>query len=384
MQKEADGHISINELNKSTKEIRAMQNKLIQAVKNELVEVKKKGVKNLDLAKIGVIRSDATNKIKDTDLGKLIDEANHLIAEAKGSEIPRIVGEAGEGVVAAATYMAGNYGAKVTQQLLRDNLIVGKNRQQTVLQGFSSYVDLSQLERQFNNSYLEHGKKLWEHNKQSDTLIYTNGSQGTVDISIPLNPASDFAKDLGINEINASVKNYNDIDAHGIGAISGVPLLSIFMLINTNFVNHYLNLLGASGPPNLRDSLVAQRATGVIKHAVAARALTGARSKTYADKTADCLVVNNRKEKKVYVLSTYDLLRTIRSNYEKYASFEGIPTRLDNRWVGGEFGPAGNFWAPSEDAASTRITNLIAETHKFKIKMSLRPNTIREAAAKRK
>ena len=384
MQKEADGHISINELNKSTKEIRAMQNKLIQAVKNELVEVKKKGVKNLDLAKIGVIRSDATNKIKDTDLGKLIDEANHLIAEAKGSEIPRIVGEAGEGVVAAATYMAGNYGAKVTQQLLRDNLIVGKNRQQTVLQGFSSYVDLSQLERQFNNSYLEHGKKLWEHDTQSDTLIYTNGSQGTVDISIPLNPASDFAKDLGINEINASVKNYNDIDAHGIGAISGVPLLSIFMLINTNFVNHYLNLLGASGPPNLRDSLVAQRATGVIKHAVVARALTGARSKTYADKTADCLVVNNRKEKKVYVLSTYDLLRTIRSNYEKYASFEGIPTRLDNRWVGGEFGPAGNFWAPSEDAASTRITNLIAETHKFKIKMSLRPNTIREAAAKRK
>lgn len=364
-----DGKITEKELENYYKKINELKSNIISNL-----DIQSKELQQLnDYTRVGVIRSNSSLKDKDMPLGQAITAANNLIKEVKNSEIPMILGQVGEEFIAAITYMAANKGVQVTNQLIDDLTKQGKTKQQTTLSGFSAYVDLDELANSMGTS--DKGTHYWT--RQNNAIVSTNGSQGTVDITVSLSPESKLAQDLGLTDFNASIKNYNSIDSPshpGVNILSGAPLLSIFMLLNEDFINHYLNLMSVIGPPNVRDTAEADRATGVIKHAAAVRALAGIRSTTYNSAVSDCFVVNNKSEKRVYVISTTQLLRYIRSDFDKYLLFkEPLPRRFKNDWVGG-------FSKPDSASAVKRITNLLKEVHKYKIYLSLSPSAIRDAS----
>ncbi|WP_291627862.1 hypothetical protein [Clostridium sp.] len=114
-------------------------------------------------------------------------------------------------------------------------------------------------------------------------------------------------------------------DKHsGVSVISGAPLTSLLGLMNSNFSNHYLNYLAGNGI-SARDFKYGEN---VMKYILAVRGLSGARNAAFS-KLSQYFMVFSRKDKRVYVFTTSDLLDKISPNpgifYDDYASVTGMP-----------------------------------------------------------
>lgn len=249
-------------------------------------------------------------------------------------------------------------------------LVVGNNRQNLKMSGFDSGI----INADILVEALNEGKtspNTWSSSSQSSgelgngsTFTITlggAGSQETVDMSITLPEG----------ELNASIKNYKSIEGfynkalgkhEGIHIVSGYSVMSALMLVDTNFVNHYLNILASR--PGAKD--LVNEANTVLKQAVAVRALTGARNITNnITKLSEMLIVNDRSAQRVRVVPTAILFSKIFDKIDEYTLTKGLPTHVVSKWIGE---------GPNLDDAYLRITNLIATMHSFKLSMSLLPN----------
>lgn len=236
--------------------------------------------------------------------------------------------------------------------------VVGEKGSKQALAGISGdFVDKEALVTQISS-----GGAQWR--LEDGVIVSSRETQDTVDVEIEF---SEFNQLFGATEVRASIKNYFDITSQGskgVHTISQVPLISILNLINTDFGNHYLNLLATGANKSLLDG----EYTNTIKYAVAVRSLSGYRGDGSTNKLSDYFIVNSRAEGKIRVFSTSHLLEEITPFQGAFADdwveVTGLPKSLSNKKVGE---------VNSHSGAMQRITNILVEAHRYKLSMSLKP-----------
>ena len=207
------------------------------------------------------------------------------------------------------------------------------------------------------------------------------GAKGLIDIVI--NPTGDaqVQKKLGVSDVAASLKNYSNINAsygkdnsNGVSLIKSTPLLSILTDMDTVFVNHFLNLLGAhdnSGKKISIDKDKIMLGRREIKYAGAINGLVGRHGN---NRNNDILVVNDKATKRVYIMPVSKLVDnenalinaiTMKINPE----ISAFNTKL-NSW----YGKDANF--RSRALAQGRIGRYLATLYNSKLMMSLKPSGI--------
>ena len=230
----------------------------------------------------------------------------------------------------------------------------------------------------------------WEVNSEAGTLTYTptpgsHGGQGTIDISITPIEGTKLAEILGLNQLNVSLKNYStlysDQKYNGVSLVKDAPLLNILVtFLESDFVNHYLNLMGSHPFKNTEDY---ETATRVVQYATAVRGLLG------TQKNNNVLIANVRDKKTVYVIPVGELesaLNNDLSNIRSYISTKNLPPRSKiesfievakqkkgnnekafyyNNWHGEQ---------SDEMNAATRIAMYLTGIHAIKVSASLIPN----------
>lgn len=105
-------------------------------------------------------------------------------------------------------------------------------------------------------------------------IVDVIGSYSTTDLVITLPDDKQIFNELGLNGLNASLKNYNNIDGYrGVHVLSESPLLTGLNFVGIDFANHYLNLF-ASGRYN---SFAQDEYYDEMKRAYVVRGLLGMR-----------------------------------------------------------------------------------------------------------
>lgn len=254
------------------------------------------------------------------------------------------------------------------------------------------YVDMDALLKQISEDNKSHFYKKSQLNAGS--VEYSSNAAGTIDVILHKETINKILQDSGFNELAVSLKNYTDVSSsqsRGIHILSDTPLFNILtMYMETDFANHYLNLLGVSdeGIGQTLDGVPGQfeEATELLKYGIALRGLLG------MDKNVDMLLINERAAKKVYVLTRADIASTLGEaltsrNIGKYIKFSSqLPKRGDgwNPWVtiGQKSDPEHEFL--SKEGAKARITKFLAQMHAIKIGASILPAALTNIASYKK
>ena len=145
----------------------------------------------------------------------------------------------------------------------------------------------------------------------------------------------------------------------------------MLQLGDTDFVNHYLNLLVFT---NQNNQIKQQQYSAEVKFLAAVRALTGTRNLiNNITQHANSFIVNDRAKSRVLVYNTTDLLTQIektQANGYNVLTTSDLPRRLDNTALDGKY--------PDYDKAVKRITGLLAQLHAYKIHLSIRLTKVPE------
>lgn len=356
----------------------------IERIKKEILKIKRE-VKNDKTARIFFNDSN----IDSTSIKKVIQDMNNLIGYIRAPKAV-LLGEAGEyGTAALIALLADKINdTKVDFIDGIEEAVVGKNKSKTNFSNKIHNNGFINTEIFLSNTNIRKTKKgiQFYNNYTTDengNVISVRGSQDTVDISVNIN-GSKLSKELGLNEINASIKNYSDAE-NKIKIISGTNLLSILTILYTPFINHYLNMITTHVEYNYKNNTRAKKLTDVdfqnqwenynslIKFTVAMRALSGIRNDVIDinKKNSDFFIVNDRTKKRFFVVDTYTLLKRIEKNVDDSMDFtsNSIPVfgRTQNKWVNANDRATG---------AERRITNIISKLHRRKISASLKPGVL--------
>lgn len=356
----------------------------LQSIRNGIVNQINSGKGKVDVSSMQAMREQLNTQIRQLN-GIISHKAGHGLVSIAGHEdlfqsiretiksiqgpTNKDLGDLGELFVAYMISAAAGILSDNIQNIISQlkNAIVGGQGQKTVLSGFGNGVSMSMLVQELNKGKDENIKSSNKNKNwvlSDGTIISAKSSQGTVDVSVDFPSDTQLQQLFGTNQLNASVKNYTKGIRNGIYILSGAPLLSLLMLVNTNFVNHYLNLIvqhddGVNFSPG--------GMTDTLKEAIAVRALSGARGAVNNFKTSDMFIVNSGGVFRV--ITTEELFGKISQNINEYVEVTGLPTgNIPNNKVGG------NYLNLSD--AQIRITNLLATLNSFKISMSLRPNAL--------
>lgn len=322
-----------------------------------------------------------SNSSFNNSLQNLINEYENLIIWYQGTFGGSMAGDTHE-IASAMVQVIDTMGANLASltvddiyKMLMTNFVSGKTgtNKAAVVNG----IDISLLATMEENK-IQNGKEIYEiKNINADAGTFSieyksisNGLTpfGTIDISLNPFGNAQLAEKLGINKANASLKNYSDISQNygghtGVNIVSGVRMDMILNMMNTDFVNHYLNLLGCY-PPNFSgaDFISANRQ---FLWAGAIRGLIGDR----IDKSNDILLINNKQEKKVYVIPTYFLKEE--QDFEKYINVKYNPKiEQYNKWNQWVLAPEGGQ-SYNEQKAEERIAKFISDIHTYKMIVSL-------------
>lgn len=247
-------------------------------------------------------------------------------------------------------------------------LTAGSHRVATIgIPNISTLVNIDSVIEGLNKSKtsgITSNKWTSSRNNGYTVNLTQNGStsQQTVDIVIDFSNNKNAMAAFGIDKLRASVKNVKGLS--NIHILSEAPLSSAFALFDTNFVNHYLNLIATH--PDGNGGAFVDKYNETIEMGLALRALSGIRDRgnVLGVDISDCLIVNN-KGKGVRVVDTSTLMNCIYSNLRDYVRATGMPTSIGQDWVG-------YASKPSTDNAYARIGKLIAATHAFKISLTLK------------
>ncbi len=195
-------------------------------------------------------------------------------------------------------------------------------------------------------------------------IVDVIGSYDTTDLIITLPDDKQVFNDLGLNGLNASLKNYNNIDGYrGVHILGESPLLTGLNFVGINFANHYLNLF-ASGR---YDSFAQSEYYDEMKRAYAVRGLLGMRDIYDTNSNLNQLFIVHNKGGdlgNVYrVFNANVLVEQYWNDIDKVV-VKNLPTSaaFPNGWVDHSVPMLG---------AMARITNMLAHIHTIKITVSL-------------
>ena len=306
--------------------------------------------------------NDGTNNY----LGDILTNLDYL-TKAYTSPTKTEIGYVAEYFTAAGAAIAGGKVQEAIAELL-DSFVIGNTGSNTTIQVSGDFVNRNALKSALNKASF--GSDTWSLDEDGNVLVSSHISQDTVDVSVNFKDANNI---FGTDQLRASVKNYFDPtalnDTHpGVSVVSGVPLTSLLGLMNSNFSNHYLNYLAGNGISG-RDF---EYGNNVMKYILAVRGLSGARNSA-SSKLSQYFMVFSRKEKRVYVFTTMDLLNKISPApgvfNDNYALVTGMPSmgalKSANKYV--------DVTTTVETAVQQRIASVIAGAHAFKLSMSLMP-----------
>lgn len=283
----------------------------------------------------------------------------------------------GEILVGAVT----SVGAKVVNTTRKDlekqlGIVGGSGTKRTYSNLAAGVISWEIMIDELNTGQNDKKNSIWKFVNESGGLLQTvKPSQDTVDVVIDVSELSkEMQHFLGLESaLKASVKNYSKstVLQRGIGIISGVPLLALLQLVNTDFGNHYLNILSVqkgSANASLDD------ANRVIKQAVAIRGLLGVNNSGGGVNTsnlADVFIVNigdgQTANWKVYSIA--NLLTRIFYSPNESLEVDNLPSSISQDWVGEKEGEDKNW-----DKAKQRITSVILSAHAIKISAHLSNN----------
>lgn len=321
----------------------------------ELVSSKSRAIKTLQ------IRTSKFDENSLTVAGKMWVSLNDIVSRYnKFIFDTALSGASGEAVIAAASMVGGIVAVKNLKNIT--DVITARDK-------YNNLIDISSFGSNINSSrFLKHLNVKNNFKLDENFIISPDVTQGTVDISITLEDKSFLQEKMGINQFNASVKNYSNPNWHGVSLVKGVPLLTILMLIDSGAVNHYLNLLGSR--PFVEDSSTLEKYNEVIQYASAVRGLLGVRDKSFAasNSFSDCFILNNKAKSRVEVYSSDELLKKIDIN-PNLVKVKGLPKRIPTSWIGDK---------ADKINASYRIEGLIARTHLYKLEVSLTPKILKD------
>lgn len=183
---------------------------------------------------------------------------------------------------------------------------------------------------------------------------------------------SDISIDFRGTPINISYKKYssNTVKKHGISTVNGTSLLTYLVDEDTNFINHWLNLvtvaddekanIGASFLSNKR-----QEAQNIMKLIIALKSIRGAQGRTG---NANIFAVNKGKNIfKVYTL--YDIIQRLTiGNSLNGVEIVGLSEEYKQNWKG-------HWGIYSMSQSPKRISELLGKIHQEKISVHLMNTT---------
>lgn len=318
-------------------------------------------------------KAHGTNIITLNDSNKaLFQLINDTIRSIQGPS-NKDLGDLAEMYVAFMLEAAAGQTSKTLNELIGPfGAVTGDVRQATILGG-ANPLTMKYLVKELNSNKTDDDFQATQPNRKLFTLqddgtaISTTATQGTVDVSITFPTDSALSQLFGLDQFNASIKNYSNISRTPIHVLSGAPLFSLMMLLDTNFINHYINLLVTHPDGSVGGSEI-NTAEEAIKEAIAIRALTGARSIEGINyNLANVFVVNDRRTGRFRVIGTGTLIQQLSNNMDKLASFSGLPKSLSNIFIGDTY----NY-----EEAAQRIAKILAQLHACKISMSLMPSAL--------
>ncbi len=313
---------------------------------------------------------EKTGKKTYTEVGQLLRDINSFKRTSFGYPTKKDIGDLAEYAMAAALGVGGAVKRKAVNDLIDEFHVVGWQKSPTEYRRFSNLIYVDLVSKNLNKDRYGNPLNPPAYNYEVDGHIYSiNGSQDTVDISIDLQKGSYLYNELGLDTLQASIKNLAQInEEYGINILGGAPLLSILELASVDFINHYLNLLAL----NPKSEMAIHYYKDEIRYMVAVRALSGMRGLIGDQKYSDCFIVNARKDRRVYVWGTGDLLdkiETLRDNGGLRDALRlngnALPRSLDNTFIEVQKGQSPYI------GASIRISKLISQLHKYKIHASL-------------
>ena len=257
--------------------------------------------------------------------------------------------------------------AKTVSEGINECMQAGQMRSSSVLKagsGRNSMIDATILSDTIK--YANKDNKNFSISANNDSLVF-GASQNTVDwIVDPLaadGKNKNLLHDLGFKKgFTASLKNYKE--AEKIHIISGTNVLALFSILDTKYVNHYLNI--AATKSNDRN---AKEMRKTIKLAILSRATLGNRGRyTIGDnRLNELLIINERSRQKVHVVQTKNIFEKLEHNLDlldEYLITEGsIIPHLKNNKVTGQRYMILNI--------KQRITRMLADAHTRKLSASL-------------
>lgn len=298
-------------------------------------------------------------KIPVASIEYIFQNYNQIIGEYS-KPLPKDIGDLGE---VFAMYAAARAAGKIDDELydLIDQFLISPTSQR---RSSTTYKLIGLKEK--TDVYKEIFSNFSVQQRNGSYVLVTPGAaQDTIDIEV------DYENK---GTLLASVKNIRTI-SKPIHILNGAPVTSLFNLVNSDFVNHYMNLLAFQ--KNFDSDL--QKADEIFSKAVAVRALAGARAKADT-RLANSLIISDRSSGKVHIFSVESLLNNLLKardivqkglliNLSEGKSFADI--KVKNTWAGSKTKKS------YELAAKERIPNLFANIHSVKITASLLPSALK-------
>ena len=224
-------------------------------------------------------------------------------------------------------------------------------------------IDVEKFDTNVNWSQLAIENKGWQYDANNKVFMTCAPSQEKIDVMLQWEN----------RQVPISAKNVNLSSGFDIHILSGSSLLYLLQLEDSNFVNHYINVISHHhmdrNNPYLEEidnfSNLFHQAHEAAKITILMYALRGG---TYGRDVAKIFVVNNNvSPEKPYIFDTAALVFKASNNIEAYSMITANgrdlnSLRLQNRWA--------TTW---ED----RITRLIQDIHRQKIEAALKPSLLK-------
>ena len=283
----------------------------------------------------------------------------------------RLAGDIGEQVIAAALLCGDNARENILQHLKES--VVGADGTETVYK-FSNNLNAKLLleggtfkkensDKTFHSRGMNTTKsgELYKNERFRQWRIEgnelkSNKSQDTVDVSVNLAEYNqDLQKMLGIDRLNASIKNY--ANSNQIKLLSGAPLLSILRIGNIKFANHYLNFISRERHGRESTKINFAYFNDVLKNLIAIRGFLGIRdlnqNGAMTTKLNEYLVINDKSRRHVFVYYAPDLVKKISEGAFGLLDIQGLPENTLSPWRG--------------ETSEGRIEHILAEINAKKI-----------------
>ena len=304
-----------------------------------------------------------TNKGKSFSVdthGNLFKKVNEIVASIAGPT-QKDLGDLAEIYISYMLAAASNVAIKNYKDLEK-YILQGFKTERTTLGGMANLTMQAFVKETDKQTKSKTSNWTQEIDNGDGTITSVHASQGTVDMSITFN---DDIFNLG--SLSASIKNYQNPfgGKYGIHILSGSPLMSVLMLTDTNFINHYLNMIvSQKGGP---ESSGFDTANEHVKLASAVRAVSGYRGQ-YSKKhnISQAFIINDRSAGRIRVISTGDLLNKLQEDIKNFVNVAGLPgaNSISNPWMG-----ENNIL--SEEEAAQRVAKVLAQVYAIKLSVSL-------------